>query len=88
MSINISDLKKKIIYRSTYRGTKEMDKLLYSFTKKYIDVLEEFELTLLIDLLNHDDENLYKFNQGKKITVDIEKNKVTELFKNFVYKKN
>ena len=36
MIINIEDLKKKIIYRSTYRGTKEMDKLLSSFTKTYI----------------------------------------------------
>ena len=37
MSINTEDLKKKIIYRSTYRGTKEMDVLLGSFTKKYIN---------------------------------------------------
>ena len=36
MIIKIADLKKKIIYRSTYRGTKEMDKLLSSFVKKYI----------------------------------------------------
>ena len=27
---------KKIIYRSNYRGTKEMDNLLGEFTKKYI----------------------------------------------------
>ena len=39
--INIHELKKKIIYRSSYRGTKEMDNLLGSFTKKYIDILEE-----------------------------------------------
>ena len=37
MDINIEQLKKKIIYRSSYRGTKEMDKLLGSFTKEYID---------------------------------------------------
>ena len=34
--INIDELKKKIIYRSNYRGTKEMDNLLGAFTKKYI----------------------------------------------------
>ena len=44
MIINTEDLKKKIIYRSTYRGTKEMDKLLSSFTKKYINTLNEIEL--------------------------------------------
>ena len=36
MTFNINDLKKKIIYRSSYRGTKEMDKLLNSFVKKFI----------------------------------------------------
>ena len=39
MDFNIDQLKKKIIYRSNYRGTKEMDKLLGAFTKKYIDEL-------------------------------------------------
>ena len=41
MTINIDDLKKKIIYRSTYRGTKEMDNLLGSFSKKYIQLYEQ-----------------------------------------------
>ena len=36
MSLNIDQLKKKIIYRSNYRGTKEMDKLLVDLTKMYI----------------------------------------------------
>ena len=39
MTINIDELKKKIIYRSNYRGTKEMDKLLGTFTKKNINYL-------------------------------------------------
>ena len=39
MTLNIDQLKKKIIYRSNYRGTKEMDKLLGAFTKKYINQL-------------------------------------------------
>ena len=43
MTINIKDLKNKIIYRANYRGTKEMDKLLGSFTKKYIDQFNEQE---------------------------------------------
>jgi len=86
MIINIKNLKKKIIYRATYRGTKEMDKLLVSFTKKYINTFDELELNYLSDLLDIDDENLYKFNQGKVILININVNKVTELFKNFIYK--
>ncbi len=86
MTINIEDLKKKILYRSTYRGTKEMDKLLSSFAKKYINTLNDVELNNLNNLLTIDDENLYKLNQGRKMTIIIDENSVTKLFKNFKYK--
>ena len=46
---NSDTLKKKILYRSNYRGTKELDILLSSFVKKYIDDLSYEEL---IDLNN------------------------------------
>ena len=86
MNINTEDLKKKIIYRSSYRGTKEMDALLGSFTKKYINTFDDNELKCLLDLLDLDDENLYKFNQGEDIFINIKKNKVSELFKVFNHK--
>ena len=85
MIINIKELKNKIIYRSNYRGTKEMDKLLGSFTKKYINIIKEEELQNLSNLLDCDDENLYKFNQGRETTIKIDSNHVTVLFKNYVY---
>ena len=88
MNINTDVLKKKIIYRSIYRGTKEIDMLLGSFVKKYINILKDKELIYLSDLLKVDDENLYKFNQVQKIHIKIEINNVTELFRNFVYKVN
>tara|TARA_B110001452_G_scaffold143072_1_gene119004 strand:- start:31 stop:297 length:267 start_codon:yes stop_codon:yes gene_type:complete len=87
MIINITDLKKKIIYRSNYRGTKEMDKLLGSFTKRYINTFCESELLLLKDLLSYDDQSLYKFNQGLDTSVKFENNKINKLFKNYIYKK-
>ena len=87
MSFNIKELKKKIIYRSTYRGTKEMDNLIRSFTKKIINNLNANELINLSNLLDIDDENLYKLNQGLSTTVHIEENKVSKLFKEFKYKK-
>ena len=88
MTINIKDLKNKITYRANYRGTKEMDKLLGSFTKKYIDQFNEQELTFLCDLLDYDDESLYKFNQGQNPTIQIKLNKVSEMFKNYNYAKD
>tara|TARA_B110001452_G_scaffold74362_1_gene60259 strand:+ start:3691 stop:3957 length:267 start_codon:yes stop_codon:yes gene_type:complete len=85
MIINIKELKNKIIYRANYRGTKEMDKLLGLFTKKYIKQFNDEELTDLCNLLDIDDENLYKLNQGLQLTIEIKDNKVVELFKNFKY---
>ena len=87
MIFNIDELKKKIIYRSTYRGTKEMDALISSFTKQIINDLNGDELINLSNLLDIDDENLYKFNQGLSPTVDIEENKVSKLFKEFKHNK-
>ena len=88
MDFNIDDLKKKIIYRSTYRGTKEMDKLLSSFTKKIINNLSYDELIELSELLDVDDEDLYKLNQGVETKNLIKNNKISNLFKKFNYKKD
>ena len=81
--MNIDELKKKIIYRSNYRGTKEMDKLLGAFTRKYIDELSEYDLKQLDKFLNIDDTNLYNFYNGFKTEIEIEKNNITILFKKF-----
>ena len=84
--INIKDLKNKIIYRATYRATKEMDKLLTSLTKKYINKLNENDLILLSNLLDSDDEDLYKLNHNIQTDKFCEHNKIIELFKNYEYR--
>ena len=83
--INIDELKKKIIYRSNYRGTKEMDKLLGAFVKKYINDLSDDDLVKLEKLLDIDDTNLYNYLNGLETDFIFEKNNVTDLFKNFDY---
>ena len=85
MSLNIDELKKKIIYRSNYRGTKEMDKLLGKFVKKYINDLQKEDLIDLDKFLNIDDTNLYNFYNGFDTEFEIEKNNISKLFKNFKY---
>ena len=77
--------RKKIIYRSNYRGTKEMDKLLGAFTNKYLDQLNVEDLNELIKLLEIDDNNLYNFYNGLKTNIEFEDNKINSLFKNFKY---
>jgi len=83
MKFNKEELKKKIIYRSNYRGSKEMDSLMGSFANKYINLLNHDELTELSNLLDLDDINLYNFNQGRKTSLKFPINKITDLFKSF-----
>ena len=60
---------------------------LGSFSKKYVNILNDEDLVRLSKLMDIDDENLYKYNQGLKTSVKINVNKVTKLFRDFVYKK-
>jgi len=85
MDFDIEKLKKKIIYRSNYRGTKEMDKLLGAFTKKYINKLSNDDLIDLEKLLDLDDDNLYNFYNSLNTNIKFKKNKINLLFRNFKY---
>ena len=85
MTTDIEQIKKKIIYRSNYRGTKEMDKLLGAFTNKYLDKLDYEDLNELIKFLEIDDNNLYNFYNGLNTNIKIKDNKISNLFKNFKY---
>ena len=81
--MNIDNLKKKILYRSEHRGTKEMDLLLSNFVKKYINSLNESELCELELLLNIDDEVLYKWYLNNEKTTSIPENSITKKLKEF-----
>ena len=83
----MNNLKKKILYRSEHRGTKEMDILLGSFVKDVINHLDNDQLKNLFNLLNIDDDNLYKFKQGIKTEVQINENKISKMFKDYICKK-
>ena len=85
MISNIEQFKKKIMYRSNYRGTKEMDKLLGAFTNKYIDELNHSDLIDLEKLLDIDDNSLYSFYNGLKTDIKFEDNNINFLFRNFKY---
>ena len=85
MNDDIDNLKKKILYRSSYRGTKEMDKLLGSFTRLYIDNLNPKQLIELENFLNIDDDNLYKYYKGLNTEINFENNHINQLFKNFIF---
>ena len=60
MNNDIKNLKKKLIYRSQYRGTKEMDNLIGSFVENHINRFNKKELNELEKFLDFDDDSLYK----------------------------
>ena len=64
MIINKDDIKKRIIYRSSYRGTKEMDILISSFVYSIINKLSDEELIELEKFVNLSDEDLIKLNRN------------------------
>ena len=83
MTKKLEILKKRLIYRASYRGTKEMDILLSSFVNRYIDELNEIDLKSLEDFLNFEDEIILNFYNKNVAEKKIDKNKVSGLFKNY-----
>ena len=86
MSYNIENLKKKIRYRSNYRGTKEMDNLLSSFVDTIIEKIDEHDLVKLLQFLDLDDENILKFYKNIKTDVIVDDNEISRMFKDFKLK--
>ena len=60
-----------------------MELLLNNFVKKHITDFSIAELKQLKDLLNFDDDNLFKWYLNKKVEINIPDNKVSKLLKNF-----
>tara|TARA_B100000530_G_scaffold189241_1_gene120031 strand:- start:51 stop:299 length:249 start_codon:yes stop_codon:yes gene_type:complete len=79
MSENKEELKNKIIYRASYRGSKEMDILMSNFVNSLIDGLNIEELKELDFLVNLDDESLVDI----KNNILNEKISLTNLIKKF-----
>ena len=65
MNSNKQNLINKIIYRSQYRGTKEMDIFVSSFVKSVIDTLSIDDLKDLDLLVNMNDEDISKISNNE-----------------------
>ena len=76
-------LKRQIIYRSTHRGTREMDILLGNFVKKHIDEFNDSELKDLRQLLFIEDEIIYNWYFKKNSNTSVPNTKVSLMLKNF-----
>ena len=83
MKINKDDIKKRIIYRASYRGTKEMDALISSFVNNIIDNLDIDQLIELEKFVNLEDEELIKLNKNFSEKKNKSENKIYKEFYNF-----
>ena len=64
---NIEIFRKKLLYKASHRGTKEMDILMGNFVDKFIQLFDDHELSLLDILLDQDDDHIYKIILKKTI---------------------
>jgi antitoxin CptB len=60
------ELRKKLFYRSTHRGCKELDTMIGDFAKDSLNLFSPQELLLYEQLLNVDDIALYNWIMQKE----------------------
>ena len=87
MNNDIENFKKRLIYRSQYRGTKEMDKLIGSFVQKNINYFDIDQLKELEKFLSIDDDTLYKFYNNQIETIENIDNGFIKLYKSYIFEK-
>ena len=71
------NMRKRLIFRSDHRGTKEMDLILGSFARENVPGMNEEELVQFDELLKENDPNLYNWITGKE---EPPANIVTDIF--------
>ena len=80
MNSNKQNLINKIIYRSQYRGTKEMDIFVSGFVKSVIHSLSIDDLKDLDTLVNMNDEDISKISKNE---MSFDNNKISRLLIDF-----
>ena len=80
MISNKQNLINKIMYRSQYRGTKEMDIFVSGFVKSIINSLSFDDLVDLDKLVNMNDEDIIKISKNEMI---FKNNKILKLLIDF-----
>jgi antitoxin CptB len=62
---DLENRRKRLIYRSWHRGTREMDLMLGSFADKHVPEFQEAEVSRYEELLNVPDPDLYDWITGR-----------------------
>jgi antitoxin CptB len=83
MNNKLEILRKKLVYRAGYRGTKEMDILLSSFVNKNINNFDEKLLFELDKFLNFEDDIILNYYNNDISADNIDKNTIAKIFRDF-----
>ena len=81
MSEKLETFKKKLLYRASYRGTKEMDILLKTFVNRHMDDFNLNELQELENFLKFEDEIILNYYNYGSVDKSIDKNPISKIFK-------
>ena len=82
MSQNKEDLKNKIIYRASYRGTKEMDMIMSAFVRYLFNEIKDNDLEALNSFVNMDDEEIKNY-MNKESPINIKNQKIIDIINKF-----
>lgn len=85
MNLNKQNLINKILYRSKYRGSKEMDNLISSFVKSIVHDLSIDDLEDLDKIINLNDEKIIELINNDSFNENYNANLILKLKK---YKEN
>lgn len=81
----IENTRRRLIFRSDHRGTKEMDLLLGSFAKKNVPSMSVEELDIFDEILQENDPNLYNWITGQEPEPDNVKSEIFDRLKKHKY---
>ena len=63
----VENKRKRLIFRSWHRGTREMDLIMGSFADNYVNSFTDEELSLYDEILTHNDPDLYNWISGQEV---------------------
>ena len=86
MNLNKHNLINKIIYRSLYRGSKEMDLFVSSFVKSIVYDLDLSDLQNLNNLINLNDEDIIKISNNQFNKNNFKMSRIVDLLLRFKQK--
>jgi len=86
MTPQISDIRRKrLLFRSWHRGTRETDLLLGSFAERHLASFTEEQLSCYEALLENDDSSLYDWITGRLAPPPEHDGEIMQLIRNFRY---